>query len=120
VDLDLNEIICDPEIAAQMHLPQKQYHKLYKAIVGFCRRPSADSISAGASAFPMAPPPDVHDTPEHVPTLAEMSDEEVAQVTRRHARPRTMRRCDAAPRNGCARRRPSAVSRRPSCASSSP
>ena len=29
-----------------------------------------------ASAFPMAPPPDV-ETTEHVPTLAEMSDAEV-------------------------------------------
>ena len=38
VDLDANAILCDPALANLMHLPQKQYHKLYKAIVIFCRQ----------------------------------------------------------------------------------
>eukprot|EP00966_Prymnesium_polylepis_P020910 481543-Prymnesium_polylepis.1 len=82
VDLDRNEILCDPEVANKMHLPQKQYHKLYKAIAPFCRRPNADADANGenaASAFPMAPPPDVN-IDEHVVTVAEMSEEAVASA----------------------------------------
>ena len=82
VDLDRNEILCDPEVANKMHLPQKQYHKLYKAVAPFCRRPNADADANGenaASAFPMAPPPDVN-IDEHVVTVAEMSEEAVGSA----------------------------------------
>ena len=60
VDLDQNAIMCDGDIAAKMHLPQRQYHKLYKAVAPFCRRLNTDDgmSSEVASAFPMAPPPD--------------------------------------------------------------
>ena len=80
MDLDRNEILCDPEMANKMHLPQKQYHKLYKAVAPFCRRPNADANGENAaSAFPMAPPPDVN-IDEHVVTLAEMTEEAVASA----------------------------------------
>ena len=113
VDLDRNEIMCEPSLAGKMRLPQKQYHKLYKAIAPYCRPvstgddgatdepgdepqlisfddpqqqgpPSSNSSrrrSNAASAFPMAPPPDVeaHEEGARV-TLAEMSDEAVEEA----------------------------------------
>ena len=33
-----------------MHLPQKQFHKLYKAIAPFCRRPSEVPFAALVAA----------------------------------------------------------------------
>ena len=78
VDLDENAIMSNPELAGQMHLPQKQYHKLYKAIAPFCRPPSADQNGGNAaSAFPMAPPPDLV-VEESVVKLSDMTEEAVS------------------------------------------
>ena len=88
VDLDENAVYCDQTLAAQMALPQKQYAKLYKAIAPFCRPPNtnAGDDNSAASAFPMAPPPDVDvaagGDADGPPPLSEMSDEEVASAIR--------------------------------------
>jgi len=78
VDLDGGTIACDEQQASLMNLPQKQYHKLFKAIAPYCRRPADDDVrkSAATSAFPMAPPPDV-ELDAAQPTLAEMSEAQV-------------------------------------------
>ena len=80
VDLDQNAILCDATLASRLTLPQRQYHKLYKALVPFCRPSNAnDPRSNASSAFPMAPPPDmVLDDSRIRVTLAEMSDDAVA------------------------------------------
>ena len=96
VDLDANAILCEPDLANMMHLPQKQYHKLYKAIAPYCRPPNAEADdddeqpasggsrgrreSNAASAFPMAPPPDVDVEDGARVTLSEMSEESVAEA----------------------------------------
>lgn len=81
VDLDKNEVLCEPAVAKTIVLPQKQYYKLYKALAPYCRAPNAEEQQGGnaASAFTMAPPPDV-DLGDRAPTLAEMSDEAVAEA----------------------------------------
>ena len=81
VDLDKNEVLCAPDVAKTVVLPQKQYYKLYKALAPYCRAPNAEEQQGGnaASAFTMAPPPDV-DLADRAPTLAEMSDEAVAEA----------------------------------------
>jgi len=77
VDLDTNAIMCAASLAARLNLPQRQFHKLYKAIAPFCRPPSADVAGSDAArAFPMAPPPDmVLEESASRLTLAEMSEE---------------------------------------------
>jgi hypothetical protein len=54
-----------------MHLPQRQYHKLYKAVAPFCRRLNTDDgmSSEVASAFPMAPSWRRHVTPDLTPHI---------------------------------------------------
>ena len=81
VDLDKNEVLCSEAQAKAVVLPQKQYYKLYKALAPYCRAPTAEQQQGdkAASAFAMAPPPDVEGG-EHAPTLAEMSDEAVAEA----------------------------------------
>ena len=120
VDLNASSIVCDPDVARAIRLPQKQYHKLYKALAPFCRasgRQSQDTeggaeggdggsvrgSSGGgggrggggggggggsgrgrrmATAFSMAPPPDMAlETPAG--SLAEMSEGEVAAAVSR-------------------------------------
>ena len=73
---------CDGDIAAKMHLPQRQYHKLYKAVAPFCRRLNTDDgmSSEVASAFPMAPPPDDDAGAADATSLVEMSDEAVKEA----------------------------------------
>ena len=86
MDLDRNEVLCSEAQAQAVVLPQKPYSKLYKALVPYCRAPNTEegTGSNAASAFTMAPPPDV-EAAEHsgrsVP-LAEMSDEAVAEAIR--------------------------------------
>ena len=86
VDLDKNEVLCGEAQAQAVVLPQKPYAKLYKALLPYCRAPNTEEGTSGnaASAFRMAPPPDV-EVAEHsgrsVP-LAEMSDEAVAEAIR--------------------------------------
>ena len=65
-----------------MHLPQRQYHKLYKAVAPFCRRLNTDDgmSSEVASAFPMAPPPDDDAGAADATSLVEMSDEAVKEA----------------------------------------
>ena len=80
VDLDHNQLLCNEATAQAVVLPQKQYYKLYKAIAPYCRAPTATQQGGNAaSAFAMAPPPDV-EPGQHAPTLAEMSDEAVAEA----------------------------------------
>jgi len=94
VDLDSAAIICDPDLASSIRLPQKQYNKLYKAIAPFCR--TAPSLTGGgvengltgrtafnaAWAFPMAPPPDMETEPAPG-AISEMSEVEVRAVVKR-------------------------------------
>jgi hypothetical protein len=85
VDLDSAAIVCDPELAASIRLPQKQYNKLYKAIAPFCRpAPGGDTGRAfnAAWAFPMAPPPDV-EIDASPGSVSDMTDAEVAASARR-------------------------------------
>lgn len=83
VDLDSAAIVCDPDLAASIRLPQKQYNKLYKAIAPYCR-PGGGSGQAfnAAWAFPMAPPPDV-EADGSPGSIADMSDAEVASAGRK-------------------------------------
>ena len=86
VDLDENAVYCDQSLAACMHLPQKQYAKLYKAVAPFCRPANTNSGGDGnaASAFPMAPPPDADDAVAQgsQQPLSEWSDEAVSDAIR--------------------------------------
>mmetsp|Transcript_617 Transcript_617/g.1933 ORF Transcript_617/g.1933 Transcript_617/m.1933 type:complete len:415 (-) Transcript_617:515-1759(-) len=50
VDLDASSIVCDPEVARAIRLPQKQYHKLYKALAPFCRASGRQSEDAEGGA----------------------------------------------------------------------
>ena len=61
VDLDKNEVLCGEAQAQAVVLPQKPYAKLYKALLPYCRAPNTEEGTSGnaASAFRMAPPPDV-------------------------------------------------------------
>ena len=72
-----------------MHLPQRQYHKLYKAVAPFCRRLNTDDgmSSEVASAFPMAPPPDDDAGAADATSLVEMSDEAVKEAISKSRRP---------------------------------
>ena len=86
VDLDENAIMCEPSLAAKMHLPQKQFHKLYKAIAPYCRPPSVETAGVpggnASSAFPMAPPPDLA-AEEHRSqglSVSEMSEAQVVEA----------------------------------------
>ena len=85
VDLNTNALMCNSDLAARMHLPQKQFHKLYKAVAPFCRGPNMDAAGANvSSAFPMAPPPDADVALGHGDmTLAEMTDAIAMEATRK-------------------------------------
>ena len=82
VDLDQGTISCDPVAADAMRLPQKAYHKLYKALAPYCRPPNADAsnVTNAMSAFPMAPPPDVEADSGRSSSFDELTDEEITAV----------------------------------------